>query len=221
MIHLVRHGETPWSSKGVYSGRRELALTERGREQAAQAGERLRAAGVDAVHTSPLGRARATAAAIAAASGAALRVEQRLTEIDYGPLEGLDRAAASARHGAAYERWRARPFEDHLQGMEPLSEALARVAAAIAAALADARSPVLVGHQGSLRLALIALGRIAPGDYFSTRIAEAEPLAIEVVARTLPSGRREPGLWRGKVTIHDDFDQLPEEIARAFRGLAP
>lgn len=29
---------------------------------------------------------------------------------------------------------------------------------------------------------------------------------------------REPGHWRGRVVIHDDFDELPPEIAAAFRG---
>jgi prevent-host-death family protein len=32
---------------------------------------------------------------------------------------------------------------------------------------------------------------------------------------------REPGRWRGKVRIHDDFDELPPEIAAAFRGQGP
>jgi hypothetical protein len=37
---------------------------------------------------------------------------------------------------------------------------------------------VIVGHQGILRLVLVALGQIAPGEYFATRIAEAEPMLI-------------------------------------------
>jgi prevent-host-death family protein len=32
------------------------------------------------------------------------------------------------------------------------------------------------------------------------------------------AGRRQPGAWRGRVHIHDDFDELPRDVARAFTG---
>jgi hypothetical protein len=38
---------------------------------------------------------------------------------------------------------------------------------------------VIVGHQGILRIVLIALGELAPGDYFTLRLHEAEPIAVE------------------------------------------
>ena len=45
------------------------------------------------------------------------------------------------------------------------------------------------------------------------------------VAKLVPirvGGRpRKPGYWRGRVAIHDDFDQLPPDVAAAFRGEAP
>lgn len=45
------------------------------------------------------------------------------------------------------------------------------------------------------------------------------------VARLVPfrstSGPRKPGSWRGRVVIHDDFDELPDEIAGAFEGRGP
>ncbi len=178
--YVVRHGRTDFSARGIYSGRAEVPLTEEGREQAAQVAESLRLAGVDAVYTSPLERARVTAEAIAAATGAGLRVDERLTEVDYGPMEGLDRPAAEERFGDAFRRWRERPFEAHLPGMEPLADALARAVAVTGDALAGAERPVLVGHQGILRLVLIALGHIERGDYFTTRLPEADPLPVAV-----------------------------------------
>jgi len=55
-------------------------------------------------------------------------------------------------------------------------------------AVAQCRSPVLVGHQGILRLVLVALGRIEADDYFDTRLREAEP--IEIASPTVaPPGR--------------------------------
>ena len=62
--------------------------------------------------------------------------------------------------------------------MEPLADALQRARAGTAAALAAHEHPVIVGHQGILRIVLVALGELAPGDYFSKRLDEAEPLVV-------------------------------------------
>ncbi|CAN5457739.1 histidine phosphatase family protein [soil metagenome] len=177
-LFLVRHGETAESARRSYSGRRDVPLTERGREQARQAGERLRDAGVDAIYSSPLGRAADTARLVAEATGAPVTVDERLTEVDYGPLEGLDRQDARERFGESYEAWREDPMGSPMPGTEPLPEALERARSATAEALAATRCPVIVGHQGILRLVLAALGRIEPDDYFKTRLDEADPLEI-------------------------------------------
>lgn len=177
-VTLVRHGETARSRLSEYSGRLDVALTATGRAQAASVARRLAGSGIDAVLSSPLERARDTAQAIADAARLELVVDERLTEIDYGPFEGLDREAALARFGTAFERWRADPFGAPLDGMEPLPAALARARAATADALHAHDHPVLVGHQGILRIVLVALGEIAPGDYFATRLREAEPLVV-------------------------------------------
>jgi broad specificity phosphatase PhoE len=62
--------------------------------------------------------------------------------------------------------------------MEPLPAALDRARAATADAIAAHDCPVLVGHQGILRLVLVGLGVIEPGDYFTTRLDEAQPIEI-------------------------------------------
>lgn len=177
-VTLVRHGQTERSAQMAYSGRLDVPLTNTGREQARQCAARLAGAGVDAVYTSPLVRARDTAQAIAAATGAPLVVDERLIEVDYGPFEGLDREGARAQLGQAFEDWRADPFGSPVPGMEPLPGALQRARAATADALEACARPVLVGHQGILRIVLVALGELAPGDYFSRRLQEAEPIVI-------------------------------------------
>jgi probable phosphoglycerate mutase len=177
-VTLVRHGQTASSARLAYSGRSDIALTDLGREQARQAAARLAGAGVDVVVTSPLIRARDTARAIADASGAPLSVDERLVEVDYGPFEGLDRAGARARIGAPFEAWRADPFGSPVPGMEPLADALDRARAATAEALAAHAHPVIVGHQGILRIVLVALGQMQPEDYFAMRLHEAQPLVV-------------------------------------------
>jgi probable phosphoglycerate mutase len=177
-LYLVRHGQTESSKRLAYSGRADVALTDEGREQARAAAKKLAGAGIDAVLTSPLSRARDTATAIADATGAPLTVDERLTEIDYGDFEGLDRAGASALLGTAFDDWRADPFGSPVPGMEPLADALRRAGAAAADAIATCERPVIVGHQGILRIVLIALGELAPDDYFSRRLREAEPIVV-------------------------------------------
>jgi broad specificity phosphatase PhoE len=181
-IYLVRHGETERSARHLYSGQADVPLTDEGRRQAVKAGERLARTGVDAIWSSPLRRARDTAEAIASATGVPVTVDERLIEVDYGELEGLDRERGSRRFGAAFDDWRSDPFNHPLPKMEPLGKALARARDATADALAGGQCPVLVGHQGILRLVLVALGQVEADAYFSTRLDEAEPLEIEAPA---------------------------------------
>ena len=183
---LVRHGQTASSLRRAYSGRADVALTPEGREQARRVAARLAAAGIDAVFTSPLSRARDTAQAIAEAAGAPLTIDERLIEVDYGALEGLDRAAASTRFGQAFDGWRADPFGSPVPGMEPLPAALVRARDATADALAACERPVIVGHQGILRIVLVALGELAPEDYFSRTLHEADPIVIEAPSVAAP-----------------------------------
>ncbi len=183
-LFVVRHGETVESAGGTYSGRRDVPLTDHGREQARRAGERLRDAGVDLIYSSPLGRALDTARLIGAATGAPVKVDERLTEVDHGPLEGIDREQARERFGDVYQGWREDPMGSPIPGAEPLVSALGRARSATAEAIADARCPVIVGHQGILRLVLAALGRIEPDEYFETRLEEADPVEIAAPAVT-------------------------------------
>jgi broad specificity phosphatase PhoE len=185
-LYIVRHGQTERSARMVYSGQADIPLTATGRRQAAAAGALLEASGIDLIVSSPLERARDTAAAIAQAAGLTVQVDDRLTEVDYGPFEGLDRPQARERFGAAFQAWREDPFGAPVPGMEPLGEALDRARSATADVLRGGARPVIVGHQGILRLVLIALGEIAPNQYFKTRIEEASPMAIDGAAVAPP-----------------------------------
>ncbi|MEA2265082.1 MAG: hypothetical protein QOE27_665 [Solirubrobacteraceae bacterium] len=187
-LYVIRHGQTERSAGHVYSGQADVPLTALGRDQAREAGARLAGAEIDAIISSPLSRARDTGAAIVAATGVPMRVDDRLIEVDYGPFEGLDRDAARRRFGRAFTAWREDPFGSPVPGMEPLDDALARARLAAADALASSRRPVLVGHQGILRLVLVALGQIPREDYFSTRLTEADPIPIAAPRLTPPAG---------------------------------
>jgi len=49
-------------------------------------------------------------------------------------------------------------------------------------------------------------------------IARAGRPVARLVKVDAVAGRREPGAWRGRISIRDDFDDLPDDVTRAFRG---
>jgi 2,3-bisphosphoglycerate-dependent phosphoglycerate mutase len=109
---LLRHGESEWNQKGLFTGWIDVGLSARGREEAAAAGGLLSAAGLhpDLVHTSVLGRAiETTELALAAADRRWIPVQRswRLNERHYGALQGKDKAEIRLEFGdAQFMLWR-------------------------------------------------------------------------------------------------------------------
>ena len=93
-VWLVRHGETEWARLGRHTGRTDVPLTERGREQARAIGRRLASHPFALVLTSPLSRA-AESARLAGVGGAAIH-DADLMEWDYGANEGRTTAEIRA-----------------------------------------------------------------------------------------------------------------------------
>lgn len=92
-LYIMRHGETVWNQAGRFQGRRDSALTDAGRDQALRLRDILMAAGAMAsmIFCSPQGRALQTAR-LAFGDSAAIRVDDRLQEIDFGSWEGMTRS---------------------------------------------------------------------------------------------------------------------------------
>ncbi|GLZ13218.1 bifunctional RNase H/acid phosphatase [Actinomadura sp. NBRC 104425] len=106
---LLRHGETALSVDKRFAGTGDFPLTGNGAAQAEAAARALRGQGIDAIVTSPLSRCRATAAAVAAATGAPVRVEDGLRETDFGDWEGLTFAEVGERWPGELKAWLADP----------------------------------------------------------------------------------------------------------------
>ena len=101
---MIRHGESEWNDKGLFTGWVDARLSERGKLEAGRAGQQLADAGLrpDIVHTSVLTRAIQTAdIALEAADLAWLPVQRswRLNERHYGALQGKDKAQTRAEFG--------------------------------------------------------------------------------------------------------------------------
>lgn len=102
---LVRHGNTPLSGLR-YSGRGDPSLTDEGETQARAVGRRLSTVdGIAAVVSSPLRRARSTAAAIAAAAGVEVAADEDLVETDFGRWDGLTFAEVREAWPAEHAAW--------------------------------------------------------------------------------------------------------------------
>ena len=90
-FYFVRHGETESNVLGIVAGSTDVPLTARGRTQALAAAATLKAAGVTAVYSSSLLRARDTAHCIADALGLPVVIIPELAERNWGELEGKPR----------------------------------------------------------------------------------------------------------------------------------
>ncbi len=149
---LVRHGVTAWNRELRIQGQLDTPLSPTGVLQAERAAKALVAEGLQHIYSSDLQRARATATAIAAATGATVTTHSGLRERGFGQFEGLTHADIEQRWPADAQRWRSREPGFNPGGGEAL-EAFYERCVQCATALA-ARHPgqavALVAHGGVL-----------------------------------------------------------------------
>ena len=108
-VHLVRHGQTIMNAQVRFRGRLEVPLNEVGRAEAREAARSLVGSGLVAVYTSPLGRAREVAEAIAVKNGVgAVRAQPGLLNLDYGAWEGLTKEESAQVDPDAWDALRER-----------------------------------------------------------------------------------------------------------------
>lgn len=148
----VRHGETRWNAENRFQGHGDSPLTKTGRRQIAALGRRLRAVAFDHLVSSDLGRARESAAIIAAATGHPVETEARLRERHYGVLEGLSVPEIEAAHADVLSRFSSGDPDYVIPGGESHRMHYARNIAWVEAALAKRPGTVilLVVHGGVL-----------------------------------------------------------------------
>jgi probable phosphoglycerate mutase len=143
-VMLVRHGETEWSRAGKHTGRTDVPLTDRGREQALAVGEALRGREFALVLTSPLQRAADTCRL--AGFGDQAQERDDLVEWDYGAYEG--RTTEEIRK----ERPGWLVWDDELPGGETLAQVGVRADRVIAEVRAAEGDALLFAHGHALRI---------------------------------------------------------------------
>src|SRR5690349_24067405 len=129
---IVRHGATANNAQARYTGQSDAGLSALGTAQAEALARRLAGEQLDAIVSSDLARARATADAIAAYHpGVRPRLDADLREVALGAWEGHTPAEAAALHPAAYARWQADAVEVAPPGGETVRAFQGHVARAL------------------------------------------------------------------------------------------
>ena len=161
---LVRHGETAWNAAGRLQGQSDLPLTACGQHQALALARVLATDAVQAIYSSDLQRARATAHSIATGCGLSVHHDARWREMAFGCWEGLTWAEVQQCDPATLAAWQANPWHSAPPEGETLAQVNDRVRAAWACLVAvhDAHTVVLVSHGGPLRLLLCATLGLSP-----------------------------------------------------------
>jgi 2,3-bisphosphoglycerate-dependent phosphoglycerate mutase len=190
---LIRHGQSTWNAENRFTGWVDVPLSELGRKEAQDAGERLAAEGlrVGRAFTSSLRRAIDTGAIVLAALGQGSLEQTRawqLNERFYGTLTGCNKDEARRAFGAAQvHAWR-RGYDVPLPGGENLKEAAQRVLPYFEAHVLPAtrrHDVVLVtAHGNSLRAIIKRLDRLDDAAIEAVEVPTGKPIRY-----TLADGR--------------------------------
>jgi 2,3-bisphosphoglycerate-dependent phosphoglycerate mutase len=191
LLVLVRHGQSDWNLKNLFTGWRDVGLTEKGIAEARAAGKRLKAQGLhfDVAFTSALVRAQRTLDLVLEEMGQtniAVFKDRALNERDYGDLSGLNKDDARKKWGEEQVHiWR-RSYDVAPPGGESLKDTAARV---LPYYIQDILPPVLrgdnaivVAHGNSLRALVMVLERLSPEKIVGREIATGVPLVYRLNA---------------------------------------
>lgn len=181
---LVRHGESEWNRKNIFTGIRNPDLTDKGVIEACWAGRVLKSEGLrfDVAFTSKLKRAQHTLDIILGEIGGEppeVFEDAALNERDYGELSGLNKDQARERWGEDQVlTWR-RSFDVPPPGGESLKDTAARVlpyyAASIWPHVAAGKNVIVAAHGNSLRALIMHLEKLSETEILDRELATAAP----------------------------------------------
>ncbi len=188
---LVRHGQSEWNLKNLFTGWRDVDLTELGREEALTGAEKLKARGVkfDIAYTSALQRAQKTCQIILDTLGqGGLKTvrDQALNERDYGDLSGLNKDDARAKWGEEQVHiWR-RSYDVPPPGGESLKDTGARVwpyyMHVMQPHVLRGETVLVAAHGNSLRALIMALEGKSGEEIVKLELATGVPIVYALNA---------------------------------------
>src|SRR6266496_1717830 len=191
LLVLVRHGQSEWNLKNLFTGWRDIDLSEQGIAEARTAGRKLKAQGLrfDIAFTSVLLRAQRTLDIMLdelGQRGIPVLKDQALNERDYGDLVGLNKDDARKRWGEEQVHiWR-RSYDVAPPGGESLRDTAARVLPyyirEILPRVLRGQRVLVAAHGNSLRALVMVLERLSTKDILNREIATGVPLIFRLNA---------------------------------------
>ncbi len=185
VLVLVRHGQSDWNLKNLFTGWRDPDLSDKGVEEAKAAGRMLKERGMqfDVAFTSDLSRAQRTLKLILeelGQQGLETHRDLALNERDYGDLSGLNKDDARAKWGEEQVHvWR-RSYDVPPPGGESLKDTLARAlpyfVTEILPEVMRGRNVIVAAHGNSLRSICKVLDRLDNEQILSYEIATGVPI---------------------------------------------
>ena len=193
---LVRHGQSDWNLKNLFTGWKDPDLSPKGVEEAKAAGQRLKAKGLkfDLCFTSALTRAQHTLALILnelQQTGLSETRDQALNERDYGELTGLNKDDARKKFGEEQVLvWR-RSFDVPPPGGESLKDTLARSLPyymhKIQPHVLEGKTVLVAAHGNSLRSLIMAIEGLTPEQILKRELETGVPIVYKLNANSTPA----------------------------------
>jgi 2,3-bisphosphoglycerate-dependent phosphoglycerate mutase len=195
ILVLVRHGQSEWNLKNLFTGWKDVGLTEKGIAEAKAAGERLKKKGLnfDVAYTSVLKRAQHTLDLMLdelGQKGLKTVKDQALNERDYGDLTGLNKDDARKKWGEEQVLiWR-RSFDVSPPGGESLRDTLARALPYymkhIQPDVLSGKSVLVPAHGNSLRALIMAIEGLSPDQILKRELETGVPVFYRLKADSRP-----------------------------------
>ncbi|MFG1202376.1 2,3-bisphosphoglycerate-dependent phosphoglycerate mutase [Xanthobacter aminoxidans] len=200
ILVLVRHGQSEWNLKNLFTGWRDPDLTEQGVAEAKRAGALLKAEGLkfDVAFTSLLSRAQRTLSLVLGEmgqEGVETLASQALNERDYGDLSGLNKDDARAKWGEEQVHvWR-RSYDIPPPGGESLRDTVARTLPyynqEILPRVLRGETTIVTAHGNSLRALIMVLERLSPEGIMKREVLTGVPMVYRMRADSTVEDRRD------------------------------
>ena len=191
LLVLVRHGQSEWNLKNLFTGWKDPDLTEQGVTEAKEAGRKLKAQGLtfDVAFTSVLTRAQHTLDLMLAEigqTGLPTTKNLALNERDYGDLSGLNKDDARKKWGEDQVLvWR-RSYDVPPPGGESLKDTLARAlpyyVQEILPGVLRGQRTLVAAHGNSLRALIMVLEKLTPEQILKRELATGVPVIYRLNA---------------------------------------
>jgi len=195
LLVLVRHGQSEWNLKNLFTGWKDPDLTPQGIAEAKAAGQRLKAKGLhfDIAFTSALTRAQHTLTLMLAElgqTGLETIRDQALNERDYGDLTGLNKDDARKKWGEEQVQiWR-RSYDVPPPGGESLKDTLARSLPYymhhIQPLVLSGRHVLVAAHGNSIRSLIMAIEGLTPEQILKRELETGVPVVYRLGADSRP-----------------------------------